>query len=624
MCFTHFSRAQNKSLEFSLSPNASVHSLSKIDNPGIGLSGQVKYMFGKRIGFALDAGSITNKVEFDLPTFDFTPQSLITNEDWKTKYLTLGPVLRLGNKLHLDISPQIGLGKINAPMSELFFNATGSGTKVQLLEQGRVEEQNFDIIHNLGLRLGYKISDRLGVHANANLLGNMLSSGPAFYTKQRDFIDFNKDGVISQDEARDADYDLETSASYMPATFGAGLTYSLGGKKKDRTKVKKTRKPKRIRNNNKETNNSNQKSSCGVDIIADSLWCANPFYDANTNEYIYNGHITVTAIGARSMVLAKPGSGPSYEYRNIFNTNMGNITVDGILSGSGNCQVPSNWKQVLNGASKTFCVTFRSPTNGGSFSPSTMAYDQQYGEQNPNTPGSCSAITDPYAIKIPNCVCTNCDSVALRVDTSNLALSNQNSNHEGYKYGVGFIDPTITAQTPIKSITAEIIHYKHRAEKAECYTCNKESYMNGQFFNFKTSGVNLVAGNLGSQYGNRQGTLTVSDKNYGNQLSWTASNTATGVDISNGQRLSLYVAFPPMPELACCNDTIEVCIRYRITDINCNTCEVVKCYSDTRSYQPVTIGKPGVLNPGILKPGDIYQERIIKPKPGKPTGGGGK
>lgn len=616
MAFIAFpAKSQNKKVELSLTPNVSLQDPASITTPGIGLGGQFSYMFGKRLGIALQGASLTNNqdVDISLPKFDFETMGTEATNEWKMKYLTFGPLLRFGNKIHFDFSPQIGLGKISSPFSEVYTTIGGSGTKELLLTQGRNEEGSFDIIHNLGFKVGYQLNERLAFNFNANLLGNTLGVKSEFYTTKRDFTDFNEDGIISKDEVRDSKFIRETTESYSPLSIGGGITYSFGGKKKDKKKKNQTRSKRK----NKEERNSYNKSSCSVKIISDSLQCADPFYDANSQEYIYKGYITVSASGARDMVMARPSSGPGYDYRNIFQSNVGSITVDGLLSNSGNCQVLSNWKQVLNGNSITYCVTYRTPVNGGTFNPWTMAYDQQYGAQNANKPGSCSAVSDPYAVQLPNCVCTNCDKVALQVDDANFRLGNQILDYNGTKYGDATFYPTIKAQTRIKSITAEIIHYKHRAEKAECYTCNKESFMNGQFFNQKPgTGGNRV---LGNQYTSKQGTLTVSDKNYGNQITWTASNSSTGVDISNGQRLRLVIAFPAMPKLACCNDSIEVCIRYRITDINCNTCEVVKCYSDTRSYGEGT----GPIKPGVLKPATVKPGVITKPKLVKPGGNGG-
>ena len=337
LCLTQFSWAQNKGLELSLGPNLSAHEAKSFDNLGIGLSGRINYMFGKKIGLALDAGSLSNvqNIDFELPTFDFETQGNDLNSAWNMHYLSLGPLLRLGNKFHIDFSPQLGIGNINAPESELFFINSVTNTREQLLAQGKTSEKKLDLIHNLGLKMGYQFSNRLGVHLNANLLGSTLS-GNSFFTNKRVFTDHDNSGTISEQEALAGDL-VQDLCNYSPLSFSGGLTYSFG---KKRPKVKRT-----------NTNNSpiscsppklisplnNESFAAAAGVYPEFRWRAKSQRSIknyrfqiidNDNKIIYSQKVTTTKLKSNKKiksVLAEKGDG-NFKWK--VHTNYGNCQSD--------------------------------------------------------------------------------------------------------------------------------------------------------------------------------------------------------------------------------------------------------------------------------------------------------
>lgn len=60
---------------------------------------------------------------------------------------------------------------------------------------------------------------------------------------------------------------------------------------------------------------------------------------------------------------------------------------------------------------------------------------------------------------------------------------------------------------------------------------------------------------------------------------------------SAGQSLAGGVSFPlniqlPAPPGFPCSDVVTICIRYTVTDVNCRTCEIIRCYSFKRTGIP--------------------------------------
>ncbi|HSS20036.1 MAG TPA: hypothetical protein VLL54_08175 [Pyrinomonadaceae bacterium] len=64
------------------------------------------------------------------------------------------------------------------------------------------------------------------------------------------------------------------------------------------------------------------------------------------------------------------------------------------------------------------------------------------------------------------------------------------------------------------------------------------------------------------------------------EIVWTSANAA-GVYMPGGRVFPFKIQFPPGPGPNC-TDIVTFCVKYTFTDINCNTCDLVVCYSFQR------------------------------------------
>jgi hypothetical protein len=69
---------------------------------------------------------------------------------------------------------------------------------------------------------------------------------------------------------------------------------------------------------------------------------------------------------------------------------------------------------------------------------------------------------------------------------------------------------------------------------------------------------------------------------FSRDVDWTASSSA-GVNLSGGLAFPINIQFPTPPSSPC-RDNLSFCVKYTFTDVNCRTCEIIRCYGPfTRS-----------------------------------------
>jgi PKD repeat protein len=69
---------------------------------------------------------------------------------------------------------------------------------------------------------------------------------------------------------------------------------------------------------------------------------------------------------------------------------------------------------------------------------------------------------------------------------------------------------------------------------------------------------------------------------FGSEAIWHSLNPA-GVPIGGAVGFPFTIQFPPKPSGWNCSDTLTFCVKYQITDRQCRTCEIIRCYSFSRS-----------------------------------------
>jgi hypothetical protein len=102
----------------------------------------------------------------------------------------------------------------------------------------------------------------------------------------------------------------------------------------------------------------------------------------------------------------------------------------------------------------------------------------------------------------------------------------------------------------------------------------------------------------------------------GNEVIWSAANSE-GVDISDGRDFPFDIKLPPRPSplrfttnLLACSDSVNFCVKYTFTDINCRTCEIIRCYTVTnRLFNEVRPGS--TLDPSKFQPRHLL--RFVEP-----------
>jgi PKD repeat protein len=90
-------------------------------------------------------------------------------------------------------------------------------------------------------------------------------------------------------------------------------------------------------------------------------------------------------------------------------------------------------------------------------------------------------------------------------------------------------------------------------------------------------------------------------------VEWAASNSA-GVNISGGLDFPFDIQFQPPPSSLQCRDNLSFCVKYTFTDVNCRSCEVIRCYGPyTRS------GGTSILNEKTGSASQISTWRTVLP-----------
>ena len=135
-------------------------------------------------------------------------------------------------------------------------------------------------------------------------------------------------------------------------------------------------------------------------------------------------------------------------------------------------------------------------------------------------------------------------------------------NSTGDLVNLGFNIAT-TSNTPIQEVRASLVDFEYEQSYQDCYQCINHSDGLGVFpEGMKIKGIGSLVHNKGKLFLNRE-------------LTWTAGATS---DFSQGVRAFLPVKIPSSLNLPCCSGCIKLCIKFELTDVNCNTCEVVKMY----------------------------------------------
>lgn len=289
-----------------------------------------------------------------------------------------------------------------------------------------------------------------------------------------------------------------------------------------------------------------------VGLIADfrDINCENPAYDSSGNVH-YEAEVYLENPISNTTTIIVPSQ--IFTVTSTSNTASTNVTYVGS---------PVFPISLAPGASTTVQFKFNRPIGETQTALHVKYHESGY----PDLMVEETPIED-----LPNCICNICDN--WKIESSHEAMVKYNTPTSNMRIRNDF---KILNADPIQQVKAEIISVQHKINDTLCYTCTSQANTMGLFN--KRSGSGKVISSAGWE---NNGVATLYDDNnddYGNEFTWQALS-AQGVDFSNNKIFLMNINLPPMSSLDCCETIYEVCIRYTFTDINCQTCDYVVCYT---------------------------------------------
>jgi hypothetical protein len=220
--------------------------------------------------------------------------------------------------------------------------------------------------------------------------------------------------------------------------------------------------------------------------------------------------------------------------------------------------------------------------------------------QNGSMPFSTSGLpAGSYSLFIiGQCNSVNCDTCMVRFEIQceplpccpqmsqiSIRNSNENLSQQTTSGGIGYSLFTtqvsiLGGTTPYTEVRATVMDFELLANFKECISCTNYPFAYASLSATALAGIQpgitLPAANPGYQ---------IPSDIYGNPREVVWENNGGLIDLSVPQSTNLSFYLPPESSIPCCGLKAKICVKYSLYDINCNLCEVVKCYE-------VAIGEP--------------------------------
>lgn len=299
-------------------------------------------------------------------------------------------------------------------------------------------------------------------------------------------------------------------------------------------------------------------TSSGLDVLLQNITCKDPAFDADGN-VCYTAEVVLTnsANNNASLIVDAVLTMNDADGANAAST-------ANIISCSGSSSPVSFDLTLAPGSTETACIEFCRPIG------ETDVYlEADYRRVDlPNV-----AMNEIALDTLPNCMCNTCDDWEINEENNEIdAVSSSTSNYSLES----FIN--INGSGNIIKATATIISLETNGA-AGCDSCFMSSATSGMFSGESGSGV--ISNGASAWQSSGQGDL--SDDNadgYGNSFEWNASSTS-GVDFSTSQSMLMNLNLPSIQYLDCCGRHYKICVKYTFTNVDCQTCEFIKCYTIT-------------------------------------------
>ncbi len=296
----------------------------------------------------------------------------------------------------------------------------------------------------------------------------------------------------------------------------------------------------------------------GLVMQLQNISCDNPSFDED-------GNVSYTA----EVVFENPSTntenieieGPSI---NMIDVNAANANTSATIVQCGTDPLVTLPNTLTPGSTITACIEFERPIGETQVLAEVVYHNASVPSYHMNE----SSIDD-----LPNCMCNACEEWV--INEENIDVSPTSSSTSNFVLSTNI--NVANAQNIIK-VTASIVDVRTNGS-AGCDSCFTSTTTSGIFSRETGSGV--ISNGSADWQNNGTGTLYDSDNDtYGNQFEWNSSS-ATGIDFTTAQNVSMNMNLPDIQFAPCCGKNYIVCIKYTFTNVDCQTCEYVKCYTVT-------------------------------------------
>jgi hypothetical protein len=172
-----------------------------------------------------------------------------------------------------------------------------------------------------------------------------------------------------------------------------------------------------------------------------------------------------------------------------------------------------------------------------------------------------------------------CDQTPCCPQMNQISIRNSNENlsqqsYQGHDYSLYTTQVSIVGgNTPYTEVRATVVDFELTANYSNCIDCANLPFTWASLSATTLAGITPVTTLPSSVTG-----YVVPSNIYGNPREVVWENNGGLIDLSIPQSTNLSFYLPSESSIPCCGLKAKICVKYSLYDINCNLCEIVKCY----------------------------------------------
>ncbi|AZB01822.1 hypothetical protein EG359_20490 [Chryseobacterium joostei] len=168
----------------------------------------------------------------------------------------------------------------------------------------------------------------------------------------------------------------------------------------------------------------------------------------------------------------------------------------------------------------------------------------------------CGNCDDNISLNLPNC-CDGCEKNPVVVKPVSIVSVNPNT---------GVLQVTNSVSTPnnIVRIDSDLVAVKYFPTNSDCVKCNNLLQNQNNFID-----ANKIQGTGWKNSGNGKYVGENTNPNISRSLTFASANS-NGIPLANPANIVHKIGVSPV---SCCDDTVEIWIRYTVWDKDCNVCD---------------------------------------------------